>query len=165
MSRRWVLLVLALALAAAACAATPDLGSHAEALPDETTFAPVSVALLQRCGSIDCHGSPYRNLRLRGFGGARLNPNDRPDAPETTSLEESGNFDAVVGLEPDIMNDVINDHGKSPDRLTLVRKGRNQEAHKGGQRMVPGDAADLCLTSWLAGAVDESSCQRVANTP
>jgi hypothetical protein len=34
------------------------------ALPDAATFPPVAELLSVRCGSIDCHGSPYRNLRV-----------------------------------------------------------------------------------------------------
>jgi hypothetical protein len=40
----------------------------------------------------------------------------------------------------------------------MVRKARGTESHKGGQIWTQGDDSDTCLTSWLAGQVNESAC-------
>jgi hypothetical protein len=122
-------------------------------------FRPVAQVLLDRCGSLDCHGSKYRNMRLFGFGSARLNSEHRPDAPDTTQEEADRVYDAVVALEPDILQTVVAEGGRAPERLTFVRKGRGAEAHKGGQKISVGDPADQCITSWLRGAVDETACK------
>jgi hypothetical protein len=115
--------------------------------------------LVNRCGSIDCHGSRYRNMRLYGYGSARLDPRNLPDSPlDITDPEIDADYDAVVAVEPEITRQVVADRGQRPERLTFVRKGRGEEEHEGGRRIVRGDAADTCLLSWLAGAVDGEAC-------
>jgi hypothetical protein len=120
---------------------------------------PVAQVLADRCGSLDCHGSKYRNMRLYGFGGGRLDAMHRPDAPDTTQAEADRDYEAVVAVEPDLIRQVVAEAGRAPERLTFVRKGRGGEAHKGGQRLVPDDAADTCIQSWLKGAVDAKACR------
>lgn len=126
--------------------------------PRGEAFRPVAQVVVDRCGSLDCHGSRYRNMRLVGFGSSRLDPAHRPDAPETTVAEVELVYEAIVALEPDVIRQVVAEGGSTPERLTFVRKGRGAEAHKGGQRIVPGDPADVCIRSWLASAVDEEAC-------
>lgn len=128
-------------------------------LPSGTTFRPVAEVLVDRCGSLDCHGSKYRNMHLFGYGSSRLDPAHQPDAPATTQDEVDRDFEAVVALEPELMRQVAIEGGRNPERLTFFRKARGAEAHKGGQRVVPGDAADVCIQSWLAGAVDADPCK------
>jgi hypothetical protein len=53
---------------------------------------------------------------------------------------------------------VVNEGGAHPERLTLVRKGRGSEHHKGGALIMEGDTQDRCLTTWLSGAVDDTAC-------
>lgn len=156
---------------AAACSA-PDAGARVDAGgPDRAQFATVLPVLGRRCGSLECHGSPYRNMRLYGFGGPRLpgnaggdagfvaNPDPKgPEAPLDTEVAAS--YEAVVGLEPEIMRQVVAAKGAGSDRLTFVRKGRGGEEHKGLQRYCRGDSADVCIQSWLAGAVDADACSR-----
>ncbi len=139
----------------------PDSGARidAAAAPRGEEFRPVAQVVVDRCGSLDCHGSKYRNMRLFGFGSARLDPAHRPDAPETTLDESELVYEAIVALEPDILRQVVAEGGERPERLTFVRKGRGAEAHKGGPRIVAGDPADACLRSWLAGAVDADVCR------
>ena len=48
--------------------------------------------------------------------------------------------------------------------VELVRKARGEEAHKGGQLIVPGDTQDQCITSWLAGATNAAACQEAIET-
>jgi hypothetical protein len=121
-------------------------------------FRPVALVLIDRCGTLDCHGSKYRNMRLFGMGSGRLAPGDRPDAPGTTQDEVDRDYESVVALEPDVIRVVVAEGGREPERLTFIRKARNTEAHKGGQAIGPGDPADACITSWLKSAVDTASC-------
>ena len=152
------LLVLLPFLLMAACGVDEGRVNAATAVSGDE-FRPVAQVLLDRCGSLDCHGSKYRNMRLTGFGSARIDVDGRPDAPETTSAEVDQDYQAVVALEPDIMREVIADGGRDPERLTFFRKGQLKEAHKGGQRIVPGDQADICVRSWLSSNVDAAACK------
>ncbi len=67
----------------AACSAEPGVSTLAVPPPDG--FAPVSAALANSCGSLDCHGRAGQNLRLYGAFGLRLDPEDVPDGDETPS--------------------------------------------------------------------------------
>jgi hypothetical protein len=122
-----------------------------------------------RCGTLDCHGSTFRNMMLFGYQGMRLplsDPNATPNLPgsaDTTIDELVADYHSVVGLEPEIMTQVVLDGGASPERLTMVRKARGTESHKGNQIWNEGDDADVCLTSWLASNVDKGACARAIN--
>jgi hypothetical protein len=153
-------------LPAATGCSSPDPAARIDPRgPDRGQFAVVAPMLVRRCGSIDCHGSIYRNFRLYGYAGTRLRDGQapetlRPDLPKRLTDEEiEADYQAVLGVEPEIMRDVVNDNGNGRERLTLVRKGRGEEDHKGDQRMVPDDEADTCLGSWLAGAVNVEKCR------
>jgi hypothetical protein len=103
-----------------------------------------------RCGTIDCHGTAYRNLRIYGSGGLRWSPGDRPFMPLCNTPDEiAQDYLSVVGLEPETMSAVV--AGADPSMLTMVRKARGTEAHKGGRIWTQGDDSDTCLTSWLTG--------------
>jgi hypothetical protein len=160
------LFVFALITIELACASQPDSTARAPIVaPDAASFSPVSAFLDHRCGSLDCHGEVGRNLRLVGHEGLRLDPADLPGGSPTTAAEIGANYDSVVGLEPEVMKVVVEEDGAHPERLTLVRKSRGTEHHKGGALVMVGDAQDRCLTSWLAGAVDESACTAALATP
>jgi hypothetical protein len=159
-------LFAALSTIGLACAAPPDATARvAVVAPDAVSFPPVSAFLVHRCGSLDCHGAVGRNLRLVGHEGLRLDPGDLPGGSPTTAAEIGANYDSVVGLEPEVMKAVVEEQGARPERLTLVRKSRGTEHHKGGALVTAGDAQDRCLTSWLAGAVDQSACTAALATP
>jgi hypothetical protein len=131
--------------------------------PDETSFAPVNQMLVRRCGTLDCHGTKARNFRIYGNTGLRFKATDIPNSfTPTTSDEAQETYDSLVALEPEIMSDVVAAGGANPERLTVVRKGRATETHKGGAVIVSGDDQDKCLTSWLAGKVDSSACMRAS---
>jgi len=129
------------------------------AAPLRATFEPVDDVLQATCGTLDCHGQLGRNLRLYGGRGLRLAPKDNPADDPTTPEEYDHSYWSIIGLEPETMSDVVREHGQNPERLTLVRKARELEHHKGGKLFVAGDERDRCLTSWLAGAVDLTSCK------
>ena len=142
-----------------ACASAPDGNARiAIVAPSVASFPAVGAFLEQRCGTLDCHGQVGRSLRLYGFVGLRLDPADVPGGRATTPNEIEADYQSVVGLEPEILAAIVQDGGARPERLTLVRKARGTDHHKGGALITPGDAQDRCLTSWLAGAVDEGAC-------
>jgi hypothetical protein len=128
---------------------------------DRASFKPVALALGKRCGSVDCHGSRFRNFRLYGFGGTRKLATDTPETPATTQAEIDDAYEAFMTLEPGAMNDFIQGGRHKPSSLTVYRKARGDEAHK-GQPIVPGDKADVCLTTWLTSTVDTAECAAVA---
>lgn len=154
----FVVLALSAVVAAVACSLPDEPRLDAAVAPRGDAFRPVAQMLVEKCGSIDCHGTRYRNMRIYGFGSARLDPTHMPDAPDTTTDEVDRNYESVVAVEPELMRQVVAEGGSDPNRLTLVRKATNLEAHKGGRPIVPGDAAARCLSSWLASAVDQAAC-------
>lgn len=165
-ARRAALLVSAALAAIFACSAPPSDSRVITQTPDAASFPPVAQLLVHRCGTLDCHGTKYRNLKIYGNTGLRLSPNDHPTAKTPTTADESqADFDSVVGLEPEILSEVVRDGGASPERLTFVRKARGQEEHKGGALVQVGDDQDVCITSWLAGHVDVAACTNALNTP
>ena len=157
MTRR---LILVAVLASAAACSGPDPGARTPVTgPDRTTFPLVHAFIDHRCGSLDCHGTRYRNLRMWGSDGMRLAYGDVPGGAPTTTDETNATYLSIVQLEPEVMSAVVADHGANPERLTLVRKARGTEAHAGGAIVTPGDARDRCILSWLAGAADVLACR------
>src|SRR5689334_13673084 len=80
-----------------------------------------------RCGSLDCHGQPGRNLRIWGCEGMRLSPSDIPEClggplggRRTTPAEHQATFRSLVGLEPSVMSAVVLGGGAHPELLTFV---------------------------------------------
>jgi hypothetical protein len=152
-----------------ACSA-PDASARVDPIgPSVDQFAYVAPVLSRRCGSIDCHGSKFRNMRVYGYGGQRIEAmalpdggqrmGALPDAPAVVTAQEAlATYESVIALEPEIMRDVVKSGGANPERLTFLRKGRGDEQHKGYRRLMPGDASDRCITSWLAGSVDTAAC-------
>jgi hypothetical protein len=144
-------------LAAFGCAVGADGGVPHE-LPDRASFPLVSGALERRCATLDCHGDRARSLRFFTGSGLRLDPADVPGSGSTTEAEYDASYQSVVGLEPELMSAVVAERGSGPERLTLVRKARGLEDHKGGAVLKAGEPADRCVLSWLASATDETSC-------
>ncbi|MET0410449.1 MAG: hypothetical protein ABW217_04105 [Polyangiaceae bacterium] len=143
-----------------ACSAEPSVSDVPVPPPDD--FAPVSAVLAHGCGSLDCHGRAGQNLRLYGDYGLRLDPEDIPGGDEMTAAEHQANYESVVVLEPEALSSVWLERGRDPERLTLIRKARGREAHKGGSVFWEGDAGDRCLRSWLSGAIDVATCTSAA---
>jgi len=153
-----------LALVAAGAFACQDpSGRVTESVPDRATFPYVGQMLVSKCGTIDCHGTIARNLRIFGDEGLRYGASDRPCVPpETTPAEFQNDYDSVVGLEPEVMTQVVLDHGADPERLDLLAKPLGLDEHKGnvnGNVLIrEGDDAYRCIASWLAGKTDEAAC-------
>lgn len=155
---RRAVLVLSAWIAVVACAAEDGEGRLGADVLDRESFSAPGQVLVRRCGSLDCHGSPYRNYRLFGYGGARLDPIHRPDHPDTTTSELTLNYDATVGVEPERTREIAQGEA-SVESATLIRKARGVERHVGGQRLIPGSAADTCVVSWWLGALDDRACE------
>jgi hypothetical protein len=153
--------LLALAIpVAVACSGPPPAGHYVpQALPDAASFGPVAGMLDVRCGSLDCHGTVGRNLRVYGSAGLRWSKADRPLAPLCDpAAEVAQDYESVVGLEPEPLSAVV--QGADPSELTLVRKPRGAEAHKGGTVWSPGDDSDTCLVAWIQGKPKPAACER-----
>jgi hypothetical protein len=177
-----ILFVAATAAAVAACSAVADTRVGVGAPPaSDQEFGPVANMLDQRCGTLDCHGQPGRNLQIWGCDGMRLDPKVAPSCSKiqgggpTTTAEHYQTYRSLVGLEPNVMSTVYagceNAGGAyppgsscHPELLTFVRKARGTESHKGGQLIsvigVDGgpDPQDVCIVTWLEGQTDLQAC-------
>ncbi len=155
-----------LGVLAVACSVPSSDSSVGERTPDSTSFPPVASMLVQACGSLDCHGTVGRNLRLYGDTSLRYSPTDVPSVlVPTTSDEIAEDYESVVGLEPEIMSAVVASGGEDPERLTFYRKARGLESHKGGAVVAQGDARDICITTWLTGSANASQCAAALSLP
>jgi hypothetical protein len=154
--------LLALAALATACNGPTSTDRHVVNLPDPSTFAPVADMLGGHCGSLDCHGSISRAFRVYTVNGLRLDPKDYSgglnpvtgDISTTTDAEKIATYYSFVGIEPELTAQVIREGGAHPERLTVIRKARGAENHKGGAAIHRNGTADTCFTSWLAGGRD-----------
>lgn len=163
MMTRAVLVAVGAAFVGLVACSGPEPDTRTQVQPPPfVTFPPASDALSARCGTLDCHGQVARNLRLYSLNGLRLKQPDIPGEGATTEDEYWANYVAVTVLEPEILASVFAAAGADPDRLTLIRKGRGTEHHKGGSAMTEGDVADLCIVAWLSGGLDEASCTQAA---
>jgi hypothetical protein len=142
-----------------ACASPPPDGRITQTrLPDAASFGPVAELLDVSCGSLDCHGTAFRNLRIYGSAGLRIAARDTPLVPVCDTADEATqDYLSVVGLEPEAMSQVAS--GGDASLLTMVRKARGTEAHKAGAIWSEGDDSDVCLTSWLAGRANAGACR------
>ena len=158
--------ILGLSLALSSCAKDLNAVEVNQCATKDVFEQNVSPYLELRCGTLDCHGSTNRNMMLFGYQGVRLplaDPNATPNLPgsaDTTIDEYVANYHSIVGLEPEIMTAVVQDGGAHPERLTMIRKARGTESHKGNQIWNEGDDSDTCVTSWLAGNIDKGACAR-----
>lgn len=128
--------------------------------PDPATGWPiVSQVLEQKCGTLDCHGDRSRPFRVMGRNGARLDTNDVVGSTDGTSPAElRENRASACGLEPEQMGAVLAGEAEL-DSLTLCRKPRLIESHKGGRVWLDDSPGYICLTSWIDGAVDHAACE------
>ena len=154
-----------------ACSTPANTRYVATPPPNDASFRGVAQVLVHHCGSLDCHGTPQRNLRIYGNEGLRLKAADVPFSRQDASSDDAGvqgtsddevkeDYQSTIALEPELISAVFAEGGARPERLTLVRKARGQEAHKGDAPIHQGDDADTCITSWLAGKTDTAACAR-----
>lgn len=156
--------LLCLSLTAVAC--VEESATFEGKCPPIESFTQVSRVLEARCGTIDCHGNGARPLKIYGQNGLRaatdtLDPQLFPGgATPTTTNELALNFRSVCGLEPEIMTEVLAGDAEPP-ALTLIRKPRLSEKHKGGRIWDEGKLGDQCLVSWILsppGTFDPEPC-------
>jgi hypothetical protein len=145
------------AVLALSCSSVTNTRIGVEAPPfTDQSFGPLGNYLDHRCGTLDCHGQPGRNLRIWGCEGMRLDAGmipvcnkTVPGGGPTTVAEHQATYRSLVGLEPQVMTEVyagcygqlaeagVADYPPPsmchPELLTFVQKARGAEAHKGGQ--------------------------------
>ena len=126
--------------------------------PHRERFSAVSSVLERRCGGLDCHGEPARNLRVYGRFGLRLDGRDVVGGAETTDAEVDATYESVITVSPERLSRVTAARGADADGWLVLSKGRGREAHVGGSRLVAGTPADDCVLSWLADSVDTALC-------
>ena len=80
-----------------------------------------------------------------------------PGVQPTTDTEYRANYQSVIGLQPELMTEVVQGNAP-PTSLLLLRKSLQLERHKGGAVINQGDDAYTCLVSWLGGHVVYSAC-------
>jgi hypothetical protein len=152
-----------------ACPSQPKFIGEATAkvmgCPDVTTpITGVSEFMSRRCGTLDCHGSDDRPMRIYGrFGLRHPAENNVAGGKATTTAELKANYGAVCSVEPEAMQKTAMDQGNSAEKLLLVRKARGVESHKGGTVVNQGSPGDDCILGWLKGdcqATVSAACQK-----
>ncbi|MFO0758205.1 MAG: hypothetical protein U0359_17040 [Byssovorax sp.] len=110
----------------------------------------VSAYMERRCGTLDCHGSIYRPMRIYGRIGLR-DPSDNnvTGGNGTTVRELDLNYDSVCNVAPEEMSKAVDDDGASAEKLIILQKARGVQGHKGGVVVLQGSEADQCLLGWL----------------
>jgi hypothetical protein len=131
--------------------------THVVERPSRDTFSPVSGVLETRCGSLDCHGAPARNLRVYGVYGLRADGSSVTGNPDTTDEEIDLTYESVTGIDPEALKRAMGE-GEDPSRWVVLSKGSGREAHVGGARLPSGSAGYRCIVSWVTGQEDLSSC-------
>lgn len=159
-----------LALATSSCSG-PANGRTEFNGPSVDTFKPVADMLGKRCGTLDCHGNINRNMRIYSYRGLRLDPSDMSGGNlmtgkglVTSDAEYQATYTSVLTLEPELMGKILFQHG-DPTQLTMIKKARGLEHHKGRKLWNAGDPADRCLISWLTGHVDTNACKQGEAVP
>lgn len=138
----------------------PDLGTEGCALGDNCGEGRICK---EGTGCLDSKIYDYAEY----YSGGSIN---------TTPSERLENWRSICGLEPELMTVVYccsagegtcngfdyaascaSEDSYDPARLTLVRKARLREKHKGAQIWGAGDAGDRCVTDWLRGQFSQDS--------
>jgi hypothetical protein len=169
-------LIVGASTAALSCSDAPGKGDKFDrkvgtrASPGSFRKAGVSAVFEKRCGSLDCHGTPDRSLRIYSSSGLRL-PADPPNTPGSgvTTLDEvTANYQSLMNLEPERTNDLI--AGGDPYQMLIVKKPLELEKHKGGPALKSKDVAERCIISWLTEdpaltPIDAAACGDAARFP
>jgi len=145
-------------------------------VPDSNSFITNDVSLFmeRRCGSLDCHGQTGRPMRLYSVWGLRLDTgtNGARDTSATTDKERLENYRAVVGLEPERLEEIFTTpSGELPnfDNYQLLLKPLDIVGggvrHKGGPvlRQTTSDDGWVCLSGWVTNNADKVACDNAAN--
>lgn len=146
------------AIAFSACSGPKDGELFPGTFPSEATFKPVSAPLEARCGTLDCHGSFARNMRIFSKNGIRADESTVSGVQDTTDTEVQLNYESVVSIEPEKLSGIVSHMGQNFEKWIVYTKGSGAEHHKGGSRFAKGDDTYKCLLSWVTGAVDMTAC-------
>lgn len=150
-----------------------ELDRAASLRAQASTFrtAGVGTVFERRCGSLDCHGSLTRNLRIYSSRGLRL-PSDGgtnlPGQGDTTIDESTANYNSIMLLEPERTNEVLRGEATPEVAMLVLKKPLGLESHKGGVSIRKGDDAERCIVTWLTqpnDQVDAAACARAAIFP
>ena len=147
-----------------ACSGPKDGQLFVGTFPNESTFKPVSAPLEARCGTLDCHGSFARNMRIFGKNGIRADENTVSGIQDTTDAEIQLNYQSVVSIEPEKLSGIVAHAGQNFEKWIVYTKGSGAEHHKGGSKFAKGDDTYKCLLSWVSGALDMNACAQGAAT-
>ncbi len=143
--------VAALGLGLVQCSGDEYTGVEVFGCPDKQAFIDhVSPYMERRCGTLDCHGSSARPMRLYGQLGHR-HPAESNVAGgiATTAFELESNYVSVCDVDPEPMAEATKDFGSSAEKLLFIQKARGVEGHKGGKIVNELDAGDRCLVGWI----------------
>ena len=161
-------------LTTASCASSPDDSKEPRLVVESADPAAfrlgVEAVFERRCGSLDCHGTTARGLRIYSANGLRI-PNTVGNAPgigATTSDEINSNYAAIVGLQPEQMNAFLAKSPRTADdayQLLLLTKPLQIERHKGGAALSKGEPAEQCIVTWLTGKADQALCAKGSTAP
>jgi hypothetical protein len=178
-----------------ACSSPPSssdmIAVNGPSLADFAGNGGVGAVFERNCGSLDCHGSDARPLRIYSQYGLRKPPGlvtvyepvdggaeagvpedidedtdagpNLPGKQPTTPEESLANYQAIVSLEPRVMQSVMK--GGDPNQLLLLKKPLLIEKHKGGPALHKGGDAENCIRGWLKNKVDKAACTAGARLP
>lgn len=152
---------LALGGLALSCSAGATPPGEPGKIPDFASYKETGVGkmLEARCGTLDCHGSIVRPLRIYSTNGLRKAITDDGQRAKgaTTAEEEADNYLSVIGLEPELMATAF--ATKKFDNVQLLLKPLGIEKgirHKGGAIFDASQDDDgwQCLLGWVVAGAD-----------
>jgi hypothetical protein len=160
----------------AGCSSVPDNSKDPNLIVSQLSLVDFSLGVdavfERRCGSLDCHGSTARGMRLYSQNGLRIptqDPNPATPGNGPTSRDEiNANFASIVGLQPELMNTFLAKNPKNPDdayQLIILTKPLGLERHKGGNALSKGEPAEQCIVTWLLGKADQGLCAKGSSLP
>jgi hypothetical protein len=171
------LFAVALACGVVACGDLgPEINDIAAPPFDPNVFRSFSAVMERRCGTLDCHGHTSRPMKIYGqYGLRRFEVQGSPNVEDyaeyysggkepTTLAELEDNYRSICALEPELIAQVYAKKSP-PDVLTIVRKARLREKHKGGPIWNQGDPGDVCMINWLTGNTDTTQCEVELSQP
>lgn len=169
--RGFVALAFSMAFGIAGASCVQQEPSDLRFFPSKEEFinGGVSAMMEARCGGLDCHGQVGRPLRIYSQRGLRLAtpPEGDPtlrDIRPTTPEERLENYQSVIGLEPEGLNDTVASGGQYVDHQLLLKPLDDESSfgvrHKGGPVLqpTPNDPGWQCLFGWVRGEPNRQAC-------
>lgn len=144
-------------LVCAGCTRYEDSVSELRA-PARESFEPVASVLQSNCGTLDCHGSPARNLRVYSAYGMRATGDCVPGDPDTTEADVDETYRSLIGVDPEGLARLARESHSNASGWIVTSKARGLERHAGGSRLPAGGHGDRCLVSWILGAIETDEC-------